>query len=91
MKIMDVIKLHLVNVEIGSHTDNMGDANRNLELSQRRAEVCWQYIIQYLSIKDRVMAKGYGMTRPVAGNDTAEGRAANRRIEFKVLSEYKSN
>ena len=91
MKIMDVIKLHLVNVEIGSHTDNMGDANRNLELSQRRAEVCRQYIIQYLSIKDRVMAKGYGMTRPVAGNDTAEGRAANRRIEFKVLSEYKSN
>lgn len=88
---MDVIKLHLVNVEIGGHTDNRGDATRNLELSQRRAEVCRQYIIQYLSIKDRVTAKGYGMTRPLATNDTEEGRAANRRIEFKVLSEYKSN
>jgi outer membrane protein OmpA-like peptidoglycan-associated protein len=90
-KIMDVIKLHLVSVEIAVHTDNMGNNYLNLELSQRRAETCREYIIQYLSKKDRVTARGYGETKPVASNDTAEGRAANRRVEFKVLGEYKGN
>ena len=91
MKIMDVIKLHLVNVEIGGHTDGIGSERLNLVLSQRRAEVCRQFIIPYLNIKDRVTAKGYGGERPINTNTTEEGRAANRRIEFKVLSEYKSN
>ena len=67
------------------HTDNKGGAAYNRELSQRRA----QAVVKYLSDKgiavDRLEAKGFGPDRPVAANDTPQGRAQNRRVEFKVL------
>ena len=72
-----------VNMEIAGHTDSSGDAEKNKTLSQNRAEA----VLKLLKAKakgDHLTAVGYGMEKPLASNDTAEGKAANRRIEFSV-------
>lgn len=74
-------------VEIAGHTDNIGEAAYNKQLSQRRANAVVDYVVQKGISKARIMAKGYGEERPMASNDDEqEGRALNRRVEFKVLS-----
>jgi len=72
------------NLEINGHTDNKGAAAMNLNLSQRRAEAVMTYLTKHGVDASRQSAKGYGLTMPVADNATAEGRAKNRRVEFKV-------
>jgi outer membrane protein OmpA-like peptidoglycan-associated protein/uncharacterized protein YidB (DUF937 family) len=69
-------------IEIGGHTDNTGNAAANLQLSQQRAEAVRAYLIQQGVDGSTLTARGYGDTRPVASNDTDEGRFRNRRIEF---------
>ena len=69
-------------MEIDGHTDNTGDAAANLTLSQQRADAVRNYLIQKGVPESTVVAKGYGDTKPIAGNDTEEGRFRNRRIEF---------
>lgn len=72
-------------VEIGGYTDNTGKASYNEFLSQRRAESVAGRLVNVLGVSaDRVTAKGYGEADPVASNDTASGRAQNRRVEAKV-------
>ena len=67
---------------IEGHTDNVGDAQYNLDLSQRRAEAVVNYLVENMGIeRSRLSAKGYGMSRPVADNSSDEGRQKNRRIE----------
>ena len=67
---------------IEGHTDNVGDAQYNLELSKRRAEAVVNYLVESYGIdRSRLSAKGYGMTRPVADNGTNEGKQQNRRME----------
>jgi len=67
---------------IEGHTDNVGSAEYNLDLSQRRAEAVVNYLVDTLGIeRSRLSAKGYGLTRPVADNATDEGKQKNRRIE----------
>ena len=68
--------------EITGHTDNRGKAKINLKLSQDRAESVRKYLVNRGVAASRLTAKGYGDTRPLASNETAEGRAQNRRIEF---------
>ncbi|MYL27963.1 MULTISPECIES: OmpA family protein [Halomonadaceae] len=64
------------------HTDSVGNAEANRALSQRRAEAVKQVLVEEMGIAaDRVSAEGYGESQPVADNDTAEGRAQNRRVE----------
>jgi outer membrane protein OmpA-like peptidoglycan-associated protein len=75
-----------VKVEIQGHTDNVGKASFNLGLSERRAEAVKQYLVNAGIDPSRVTVKGYGEEAPVAGNTTPEGRAQNRRIEFKRLN-----
>lgn len=75
-----------ITVEIAAHTDNVGDDNKNMELSQQRAQKVVDYCISKGIKKDRLLAKGYGETQPIAFNTDEEGRSMNRRIEFKVLS-----
>jgi outer membrane protein OmpA-like peptidoglycan-associated protein len=66
---------------IEGHTDSMGSATRNLQLSQRRAESVRQNLIDHFGIaKERLVAKGFGETRPIASNETPEGRRKNRRV-----------
>jgi outer membrane protein OmpA-like peptidoglycan-associated protein len=74
-----------IKVEIGGHTDNVGSASYNQTLSQQRAESVRQYLIGRGVDPERLAAHGYGATQPVAANQTEEGRAANRRVEFKIL------
>ncbi len=74
-----------ITIEFGGHTDNVGDANYNMELSQKRAKAVYDYIISKNIPKDRVSFMGYGMNQPLMSNDTEEGKAKNRRTEIKVL------
>lgn len=72
-------------IEIGGHTDNVGDPYRNLVLSTDRAFEVFGYLQDAGVHHDRMTFKGYGETKPVEPNDTPENRALNRRTEFKVL------
>ncbi len=76
-----------VPIEIAGHTDNQGSPEENLDLSERRARAALDYLVANGQDADRFEVKGYGEDVPVASNDTAEGRARNRRIEFKALEE----
>jgi len=75
-----------IKIEIAGHTDNKGDPNDLLKLSQDRAQSVADYIIAKGIKADRIVVKGYGKTQPMAFNNDEDGREMNRRIEFKVLS-----
>ncbi len=72
-------------VEIGGHTDNIGTADYNLDLSQKRAQTVVEQLLKGGIAPDRLKSKGYGLTRPVGDNQTEEGRRINRRTEMKIL------
>jgi len=76
------VKLDKVKVEIDGHTDNEGSADYNRVLSEERAKTVMKYLINRGISPDRLTAKGYGKERPVGSNNTAEGRAKNRRVEL---------
>ena len=73
-----------IKIEIGGHTDNVGGSDDNLQLSKNRANAVRVLLINYGIPQDRISSEGYGASRPVAKNTTAEGRAKNRRTEFSV-------
>jgi fibro-slime domain-containing protein len=70
-------------LRIEGHTDNIGSEAYNSDLSQRRAESVKTYLVQHFQIDpNRLTTAGFGFSRPIASNDTAQGRAQNRRVEF---------
>lgn len=71
-----------VDVEVAGHTCSIGTEEYNLGLSQRRAEAVRNYLVSKGVSADRLTARGYGESRPVASNATREGRAQNRRVEL---------
>jgi len=71
-------------VEISGHTDNIGGEQYNLKLSEARAKAVVDYLINNKTDRSRLAYKGYGYSKPIATNDTEEGRQLNRRVEFKV-------
>ena len=71
-------------LEINGHTDNKGIPEKNLLLSQKRSEAVKNYLVKKGVAADKLTAKGFGQTVPVADNATNEGRSKNRRVEFKV-------
>ncbi len=71
-------------VEIGGHTDSDGADDANLALSQSRADAVRDYLARAGVLFSRLQTKGFGESQPVAGNDTDDGKAKNRRIEFKI-------
>lgn len=73
-------------VEVAGHTDSMGSDTYNLNLSTRRAQSVFDFLVAQGIDRSRLVAVGYGEARPVADNATAEGRASNRRVEFRALS-----
>lgn len=79
-----ILALPEVRVAVNGHTDDVGSATTNQTLSQRRAESVVAYLVERGVAADRLKATGYGPTQPIADNATADGRAANRRIEFAV-------
>jgi outer membrane protein OmpA-like peptidoglycan-associated protein len=80
-----------IKIEMGSHTDSVGTHDYNVDLSQRRAQSTVNYLIGKGISPDRLVAKGYGETKPIArntnpdGTDNSKGRDRNRRTEFKIL------
>jgi outer membrane protein OmpA-like peptidoglycan-associated protein len=74
-----------VRVEIGGHTDNVGAIGYNKQLSEKRAQSVYQYLISNGIDAKRLIPKGYGPEKPVSTNETEDGRQANRRIEFKIV------
>jgi OOP family OmpA-OmpF porin len=73
-----------INVEIQGHTCNIGAADYNQKLSENRANAVMDYLVRHGVPSHRLTAKGYGLDRPVASNDTEEGRAKNRRVELSI-------
>ncbi len=73
-------------IEISGHTDNVGSQLYNQELSEKRAKTVVDYLITKGIDENRLTHEGYGFSQPIATNETEEGRAMNRRTEFKVIS-----
>lgn len=76
-----------IRLEIGGHTDSRASKAYNLKLSARRAASVRAYLVSKGVAADSLTSRGYGDTLPIASNKTAEGRAKNRRVEFKVLGQ----
>ena len=78
-------------VEIGAHTDSKGSADLSLKLSDKRAKSITKHLVYKGIESDRISGKGYGESEPIApntnpdGSDNPDGRAKNRRVDFKVL------
>ncbi len=72
-------------IEVGGHTDSQGADAANLSLSQKRAQSVVEYMVLAGIERERLVAKGYGETVPIADNSTREGRATNRRTEFVIV------
>jgi OmpA-OmpF porin, OOP family len=72
-------------IEIMGHTDALGEDAYNLDLSRRRAESVLRFLLENKVSKNRLRSHGEGETRPIASNETDEGRAQNRRVEFIVV------
>lgn len=83
-------------IEIGSHTDSTGSDSYNIKLSQRRSESVVNYLVDKGISMDRLIAKGYGESRPIApntnpdGTDNPHNRQLNRRTELKIVGEISS-
>jgi outer membrane protein OmpA-like peptidoglycan-associated protein len=74
----------LKHLRVEGHTDNVGPAAYNKELSARRAASVLRYLVGKGVAAERLVAAGYGFERPIATNETALGRAKNRRVEFTM-------
>ncbi|TNF47833.1 MAG: OmpA family protein, partial [Bacteroidetes bacterium] len=72
-------------LQIDGHTDNVGEDEANMILSQKRAQAAAVYLMSKGISADRLIATGYGETRPKALNDTDQGRQQNRRVEFNIV------
>jgi len=87
-ELVEFMKLkNKVVVEISGHTDNVGEPESNMKLSVARAEAVRNYLISKSIDSNRILAIGYGETRPVDSNDTEKGRSSNRRTEVRIVSE----
>jgi outer membrane protein OmpA-like peptidoglycan-associated protein len=90
--VLDELRLFLeehpriTKVRIEGHTDDKGTDERNLELSGQRALTIERWLVEHGVAQDRLMAVGFGESRPIARNTTPSGRAQNRRTEFHVAA-----
>lgn len=73
-----------IKVVAEGHTDSIGSVQYNLGLSERRASSVRKYLMDHGLNGDNISTKGFGKSHPVASNETAEGRAQNRRVELRV-------
>lgn len=86
-KLLAILKAYpRMRIEIGGHTDAKGSDSYNNKLSEGRAKAVVDYLISKGVEPKRLKSQGYGKSRPIDNNDTEEGRANNRRVEFKILT-----
>jgi outer membrane protein OmpA-like peptidoglycan-associated protein len=81
-RLYDIMEKSGLVIEIGGHTDDVGSEDSNERLSQSRAEAVRTYVIDRGITEERIQAKGYGESEPIADNETEEGRQENRRVEL---------
>jgi outer membrane protein OmpA-like peptidoglycan-associated protein len=74
-----------IKILISGHTDDVGSVDYNMELSEERAKVVFQYLVEKGIASDRLTYKGFGASKPVSDNTSEDGRSRNRRTEIKVL------
>jgi outer membrane protein OmpA-like peptidoglycan-associated protein len=74
-----------IKIEVNGHTDDVGNDENNMKLSQDRANAVRDLLIRRGIEPERIRAIGYGESKPVASNSTSEGKAKNRRTEFIIL------
>jgi OmpA-OmpF porin, OOP family len=81
--VVEVLKQYpKIKIEVQGHTDNKGRAAYNKKLSERRAAAVLKYLVAHGIDKSRLVSHGYGMEQPLVSNDTDQGRALNRRVQF---------
>lgn len=91
-KVSGIVQSHPgLKLEVEGHTDSVGGDEYNQQLSEKRAEAVRVYLIQQGIASDSITAKGYGKSRPVVSNATAEGRQRNRRVEMVVSGDIIGN
>ena len=83
-KLAQTLKRSNRHVEVKGHTDNVGGNEFNMNLSRDRAKAVVDYLVSKGVNPDKLTYSYYGMTRPLSDNDTEEGRAKNRRVEFTI-------
>jgi OOP family OmpA-OmpF porin len=85
-KAAEIMKKALpIRITINGHTDNIGNANSNMILSQKRATAVLEYLVSKGVERNSLTAKGFGETQPITDNSTEDGRRKNRRIEFQIM------
>lgn len=77
-------------IELGGHTDNVGNSRLNLKLSQERVEAVKSYLVEQGIAAERITGKGYGGSKPIASNRSEETRKLNRRVEFTIIGNDES-
>lgn len=86
-KVVELLNTHpTIKIELGGHTDNVGNPVDNQHLSEQRAKACYDYLIQRGIHPTRLSYHGYGEMQPIAPNDTPQGRAQNRRTVFTITA-----
>jgi OOP family OmpA-OmpF porin len=83
-RVADLLTSKNYSLKLEGNTDNTGNFDANMRLSQARADAVKQYLVSQGADASRIDAVGYGSTRPIATNDTPEGRQENRRVEFTL-------
>ena len=76
-----------VKIMIGGHTDNAGQPDKNMKLSDARAKAVMDYLLTKSINADRLTSKGFGQNQPIVANDTPEHMRTNRRVEFTITEE----
>lgn len=85
-KLIDFLNLNKsLIIEIGGHTDNVGSSELNQKLSEARAKEVYKYLLNHDIDQSRMKYSGYGLDQPISLNDSPEGRALNRRTEFRII------
>lgn len=83
-KVAEMLRTKGFSLKLGGHTDNVGNATKNMALSKDRAEAVKQYLVEQGVNASKIEAVGYGANQPIANNKTAAGRQKNRRVEFTI-------
>jgi len=83
-QLAEMLKTRGFSLKLGGHTDNVGNATKNMALSKDRAESVKQYLVNQGANPSKIEAVGYGSTQPIASNKTKAGRQKNRRVEFTI-------
>ncbi len=83
-RLAEMLKTRGFSLKLGGHTDNVGNATKNMALSKDRAESVKQYLVNQGANPSRIEAVGYGSTQPIASNKTKAGKQKNRRVEFTI-------